>query len=91
MYEVILRSRRVQKELDDLPVKNREPVLRRLQALADNPRPARCEKLEGDIYRIRVADHRVIYLVDDERRLVYVGAVRRRSEATYRGVRDLFR
>lgn len=91
MYEIILRSRRVQKELDDLLPKNREAVLLRLQALADNPRPAGCEKLEGHIFRIRVSDHHVIYLVDDERRLVYVGAVRRRSEATYRGVRDLFR
>ena len=90
-YAVRLRSRRVQRELDALQSSDRRRVLARLEALAENPRPPGCEKLEDDIYRVRGGDIRILYRVDDEGRRVDVGAIRRRSEATYRGVGELFR
>ena len=90
-YAVRLRSRRVQRELDALQSSDRRRVLARLEALAGNPRPPGCEKLEDDIYRVRGGDIRILYRVDDEGRRVDVGAIRRRSEATYRGVGELFR
>ncbi|MBI2940750.1 MAG: type II toxin-antitoxin system RelE/ParE family toxin [Chloroflexi bacterium] len=90
MYEVVLRSRRVQRELRDLPPGGFDRVLRQLQGLAQEPRPIGCEKLEDDIHRIRAGDYRIIYLVDDEARRIYVGAVRQRAETTYKGIRDLF-
>jgi mRNA-degrading endonuclease RelE of RelBE toxin-antitoxin system len=34
-----------------------------------------------------VGDLRIVYLIDDERRLVVVLRVARRNEATYRGLR----
>ncbi len=89
-FEVRLRSRRVQKELDGL----REPDYRRvavaLRALGDEPWPPGCEKLYGDVYRIRIGSWRIIYLVDQAAFRVEVGGIRRRSERTYRGIEDLF-
>jgi mRNA-degrading endonuclease RelE of RelBE toxin-antitoxin system len=42
-------------------------------------------KLTGtDFWRLRIADLRVIYQVDDAARLVVVLKVARRSESTYR-------
>ena len=40
-------------------------------------------KLEGaeDLWRIRIGDHRVVYAIDDTRRLVDIVAVRHRSDA----------
>jgi len=35
-------------------------------------------------YRIRVGDFRVLYDVDDSRKIVWILALRRRSEKTYR-------
>jgi mRNA interferase RelE/StbE len=67
-----------------------ERVIGVLRRLAEEPRPAGCEKLYDDVYRVRVGDWRVIYLVDESNRRVEVGGVRRRSERTYRGVQDLF-
>jgi mRNA interferase RelE/StbE len=90
VYDVRLRSRRVQKELDGLPRTDNERVRSRLKALADTPTPAGCEKLYDHIYRIRVGDLRVIYLIDEENKRIEVGAIRRRSEKTYRGLDELF-
>ena len=56
---------------------------RKILALADNPRPAGCKKLRGykDQWRIRVGDWRVLYIVDDEAKVVSVTRIAHRSEA----------
>lgn len=89
-YSVNLRSRRVQKELDGLQEPDYRRVVAALKTLGERPRPDGCEKLYDEVHRIRVGVWRVIYLVDDGRRRVEVGGIRRRSERTYRGVDDLF-
>jgi mRNA interferase RelE/StbE len=66
-------------------------VLAKLRVLADDPRPRGCEKLYDDIYRVRVGDFRIVYLVDEENKRLEVGGIRRRSERTYKGLEDLFR
>ena len=56
------------KELEAVGTKgDRQRVVRRIQALADEPRPAGCEKLSGsdDRYRVRQGRYRVVYEVDD--------------------------
>ena len=54
------------------------------------PRPAGSAHLVDDIFRIRVGRYRVIYQVNDIERIVEIGGVRRRSEGTYRDIRDMF-
>ena len=88
--EVRLRSHRVRKELESLQAPDHRRVLAVLQALAGDPRPPGCEKLYDDVYRVRVGNWRVIYLIDDANRRVDVGGIRRRSERTYRALDDLF-
>ena len=90
VFEVRLRSRRVQRELDSLQRADYERVLRRIRLLGDTPRPKGCEKLYDVICRIRVGDIRVIYLVDEVNRRIEVGGIRRRSKSTYRGLEELF-
>lgn len=54
------------KELERLPDKVRRQLVKRIQALAENPRPVGSEKLTGeDLYRIRQGDHRVVYSIED--------------------------
>ena len=51
-------------------------------ALADNPRPAGCEKLTGkDRYRVRQGRYRVLYSIQDETLTVSVIKVAHRREA----------
>lgn len=91
MFEIRLRSKRVQRELDGLQEVDHERVAVKLRALANNPRPQGCEKLYDGIYRVRVGDFRIIYLIDEGNRRIEVGGIRRRSERTYRGVEELLR
>jgi len=61
----------------------RGPIL----ALGSDPRPQWASALTGTPFlRLRVGELRVIYLVDDARRLVVVLRVARRAESTYRRI-----
>ena len=71
-----------QKELDSLDDAVFARVDRKILALADNHRPAGCKKLKGykDLWRIRVGDMRVVYVIDDSAKLVSVVRVAHRRE-----------
>ena len=80
-YEVLVKPS-VVKEIERIATKkHRQVVVRRIQALADNPRPHGCEKLTGQArYRIRQGRYRVVYAVDDESRTVLVVKVGHRRD-----------
>ncbi|MDQ7858548.1 MAG: type II toxin-antitoxin system RelE/ParE family toxin [Armatimonadota bacterium] len=58
-------------------------IISRVEALATDPRPPGCVKLQGaaDLWRVRVGEYRVIYAIDDDQRLVDIRVVRHRSDA----------
>ncbi len=70
------------KELEALPDKLLARVVRKLESLANNPRPTGCKKLKGykDQWRIRVGDWRVVYFIDDAAKLVSVTRIAHRRE-----------
>ena len=90
MYELYIR-RRAEKFLNHTDPPDRDRIVKAVLELAENPRPRGCEKLVGDIYRIRVGPYRVIYLIDDASGTVDIGKVDRRKERTYKDLRTLFR
>ena len=53
-----------------------------IQALADDPRPPGCRKLEGrnDEWRVRVGTWRVVYRIEDGRLVVVVVRIAPRGE-----------
>ena len=64
-YRILLK-RSAAKELEGLPEKDRRRVVRRIQSLADDPRPTGCEKLSGqEKFRLRQGDYRILYSIDD--------------------------
>lgn len=69
------------KELDALDDALFARMDRKILALAGKPRPAGCKKLHGftDHWRIRAGDYRVVYIVDDTKRLVSITRVAHRS------------
>jgi len=80
-YSVEFR-RSADKDLRRLDATTQRRVLRAIDALADDPRPAGCRKLQGgeDAYRIRVGDRRVVYTVHDAVLIVAIERVRHRRE-----------
>jgi mRNA interferase RelE/StbE len=55
---------------------------RRIDALASDPR-AGAVKLRGadDVWRVRVGDYRILYLIEDERLVVVIVRIAHRREA----------
>lgn len=78
------------RDLDKLKDRIRRGDFERLrvaiQGLASEPRPQGAAKLQGaeGAYRIRVGPYRIIYDIHDDRALVVILKVARRSETTYR-------
>lgn len=61
---------------------DRQRIVARIGALADDPRPSGCEKLVGEIdrYRLRVGRYRVLYAIEDAGLVVLVVKVGHRRE-----------
>jgi mRNA interferase RelE/StbE len=79
-YSVLIK-RSAAKELEAVPKKDREQLVGRIQALADNPRPPGSEKLAGDDkYRIRYGVYRVLYEIDETTVTIAVVRVAHRRE-----------
>jgi mRNA interferase RelE/StbE len=60
------------KELEALPDPVLSRIVRKLESLTDNPRPAGGKKLKGyrEQWRVRIGDWRVVYLIDETKKLV---------------------
>ena len=81
-YTVVF-ARSARKELQNLDPQVAKRILKQVEALVTDPRPAGVVKLEGasDLWRIRVGQWRVVYRISDRAHLVDVIAVRHRSDA----------
>jgi mRNA-degrading endonuclease RelE of RelBE toxin-antitoxin system len=89
-FQIRLRSKRVQHELDRLIGEDYQRVLTKLKALALNPKPRESTKLSAGIYRIRVGDIRLIYYIDEDNKRIEMGGILRRSKGTYKGFKEKF-
>ena len=79
-YDLLIKPSAV-KEIEELPRKERIKIARKIQKLAAEPRPHGSEKLSAEErYRIRQGNYRVVYSIDDGKRVVLVVKVGHRKE-----------
>ena len=80
-YDVFIK-RSALKELESVGSRKlRRNLAEHIQSLADDPRPQGCKKLTGaDQYRIRRGAYRVVYSIEDERRMVTVVKIGHRKD-----------
>lgn len=79
-YSVRIK-RSAAKELEALPLKDRQRMVARIEGLANDPRPAGAEKLTGeDKYRVRQGNYRVLYEIVDRELIVTVVKVGNRRD-----------
>ena len=87
-YQVRLRLV-AQKQLDTLVGRDYQAVARAISALEREPRPPRVKKLAlSGLWRRRVGRYRAVYTIDDKQGLVIVVGVARRTEDTYRRLKN---
>ena len=69
------------KELEALPKKDLQRIIKRIQTLAQNPRPDGSQKLSGkEQYRVRQGDYRIVYSIEDKDSLVDIFKIGHRQE-----------
>jgi len=75
------RSARKELEVLDAAIVNR--IFPKIERLSSNPRPHNCVRLKGgrNLWRIRIGVYRIIYTINDDRKLVDIIAVRHRKDA----------
>ena len=71
-----------------IPQPQRGRIARKIEQLADNPRPGGAKALKGvlSLYRIRVGDYRIIYQIQEAALLVLVVRIGSRGDV-YRHLR----
>ncbi len=98
-YEVKFPTERILKEFNKIllkvhPKKLQNKIMHKVEELADNPRPEgksfKVLKPPIELYqytaqcRLRIGDYRVLYDIDENKKVIWVLVLRRRTEKTYR-------
>jgi mRNA interferase RelE/StbE len=79
-YKIFFRKS-VQKDLETIPKKDLQRILKRIQDLANDPRPPGSEKLTGqEHYRLRQGIYRILYSIQDNDLTIWIVKVGHRKE-----------
>jgi mRNA interferase RelE/StbE len=75
-------SATAERQIKKLGHEDRVRIIRAVQALAVEPHPPGCRKLQGyhDVFRIRVGRYRVLYSIDGRRIVITVLKVAHRRD-----------
>ena len=74
-------NRRIKKLLERLDKSQKERIRTRLLSLSKDPFIGDVKKVEGreNVYRVRIGDYRVLYLLDRKEKEIYVVKIDNRS------------
>lgn len=81
MYKITFVSG-LQKDLKEIPKADQKRIVKKIEALADNPFPSGCKVLQGELsglHRIRSGWYCVVYSVDKEKVTILILRVGHRS------------
>jgi mRNA interferase RelE/StbE len=90
VYKLLLHPN-IEKKLQKIPRDFATQLAEVMRDLRADPRPEGSIQIGRDIYRLREGDYRIIYVVFDNDKTIFVGKVVRRSEKTYRDINKLIR
>jgi mRNA interferase RelE/StbE len=77
----LLFKRSISRDLRSIPKQDVRRILKRIDLLADDPRPSGSEKLSTqELYRIRQGCYRIIYEIQDIVLIIVVVKIGKRSD-----------
>ncbi|MEO9257766.1 MAG: type II toxin-antitoxin system RelE/ParE family toxin [Crocinitomicaceae bacterium] len=82
MYQITIKKK-AEKELDRLPKRMLPKIVSAIDELEINPQPKGSKKLQAsteNAYRIRIGDYRVIYVIEEEIKIVDIRKVGHRKD-----------
>lgn len=82
MFKIVFK-RSAEKELSKLPTSVVRRIAPVIDDLASNPRPIGSKKLEAqkdELWRVRVGDYRIVYLIEDVLQILEVQKVGHRKD-----------
>jgi len=80
-YRVQILPSVIRKDLTRLPKADVQRIMRRIRDLGDDPRPPWSKKLSGrEEYRARQGNYRILYVIEDEIKVVQVTKVGHRRD-----------
>jgi len=79
-YEISVKKSAL-KELNGIPKKELQKILKKIRAFSSNPRPQGSQKLSHrEQYRFRQGDYRIVYSIRDDDLAVHIIKVGHRKE-----------
>lgn len=80
VYKVLFKAS-VEIDFAAIPKKDLKKILKRIEGLAEDPRPSGCEKLTGqERYRLRQGRYRIVYSIQDDDLTVWMVKVGHRKD-----------
>ena len=83
-YRIVI-EKKAQKEAKTIPAKYCSAIDKEILSLALNPRTHGSRKLtEKEGYRLRAGDYRILYTIDDEKKIVVIYRIKIKGKAIYK-------
>lgn len=80
VYSVLVKASAA-KDLDAVPRKELQRIVKKIGMLGANPRPRGSEKLSGaERYRLRQGDYRIVYAINDAEQCVTIVRIAHRRD-----------
>lgn len=82
MYQLVI-GKQALKELSKLPAKFSKKIVLAIDHLTQEPTPHGSKKLKGEkeyLWRIRVGDYRIIYLIEDSIQVIEIRKIGHRKD-----------
>lgn len=85
MNWIVFIDSKAKKYLKRIPKQDSDRIREILRELPQNPYAGDVEKMEGktDAWRRRVGSYRIFYEIYEQRNLIYVSEIQRRTSSTY--------
>jgi len=81
LYKLVISKQVRKKDFKKIPKKARLQAVKAFESLISNPRPAQAIKLTNrEEYRLRIGVYRILYVINDKKKIVSVRKVQHRGE-----------